>query len=860
MVNKVKVVFKLVSGFILLCTLVLFAIGYYLDTHKQEIFTEFKKWYSSHYNGTITFDNISVGTFKKFPSVSFTVENIILTNEVEEKGKTETIKIKEVNFNVSFQKLLKNEVQFKSVQIKNGSFNLVTNKIDLSKKTITPISKKDSTKVKSSSKWFSESNTKITIENIEVSILDYINGKRIISKINKITTVVKVDNEKIEAQVNMNVFMNEMGLNLQNGTFFNGVNVSGKFNSVYNRNSKEFEVPFFNLKMDNQVFKVKADINIGDGGTFYFVLENQHTVVKPTIALLSQNIQKKLKKYKVSKPIYTYTTLQGNFKHGSNPFVNIKGATNNNSINIGGVQLHDVEFKGDFFNRLYEDKRAETENKKDLTLRLNTFKSKFKNIAFSFSKFILKSSPEALNYFDFVVESKGEASTLNSLFNNEAFLFRKGNFDIKTVFKGDVSNIDSLFVKTNSILSLGKSEVYYEPLLLIFPIDTLQIELNNKNAILNILSIPINEKGNTIKFSGDITNATSLVFKNKDLIQTKFDLKSDVLTWEDFTELFRSEKTEEAQDFPNKPKMVLDKALKGIYNKFNPSLNIVVDQFSYNNFNGQNLKTGFYFKGENNLYLEETSFNYYDGHVNMSVDLDISDDDKTVFDLIFDTDKIDFGILLKEFNYFELKSLQDIEKLAGDITMVSDFKGILDNETGLDTELLKGKVYLELENVEIKGFKPLEKVANKVFRKKRFEDIKFAPIIDTLYIANRTIEIPRLQIQSTAIDLFVEGHLSYDDKTNIWVTIPLSNLKHRNVNEIPELKAFENTGKKIFVEVKEKIDGELEYKLHLNDKKLYEEKGILEQYKIDHKNERKSRRAYKKNERRLKRESVQNKK
>lgn len=836
----------------------LFGLSYYLDTHKQEIFNDFKIWYSNHYDGSIDFEEVSVGTLNNFPSVSFTVKNIILTDTVVAKGKTETIKAGEIQLNVSLQKLLQKEIQFKSVKIKNGSFNLVTDTIDLSKQTVLSKPKKDSTKVKSSSSWFSEKNTKITIENFDVIILDHIKGKRITSKINEITAVVKVENEKIEAEVDMNVFMNEMGLNLQHGTFFNGANVYGEFNPIYNKKTKDIVVPFFTLKIDEQVFKVKANINMEDGGTFDFVLENNQTVVKPTIALLSQNIQEKLKKYKISKPIYTYTTLQGSFKHGSNPLVKIKAHTSNNAAKLGGVQLHDVEFKGDFFNRLYEDKRAHTENKKDLTLRLSTFKAKFKKIPFSFSKFILKSSPEALNYFDIVVESKGKATMLNDLFNSDEFLFKKGDFDIKTAFKGDVSNIDSVLVKSSTILSLGKSEVYYQPLLLIFPIDTLHLELNHKNAVLDILSIPVNEKGNTIKFSGDITNATSLVFENKELVQTKFDLKSDVLTWEDFTELFTSEEKEEAKEFPNKPKMVLDKALKGIYNKFNPSLNIVIDQFHYKNFNGENLKTGFYFEGEDNLYLEETTFNYHQGKVAMGIYLDISNDNKTLFDLTFDTDKIDFGILLKEFDYFELKSLQEIEKLAGDITMVSDFKGVLDNETGLDTESLKGKVYLELENVEIKGFKPLEKVANKIFRKKRFEDIKFAPIIDTLYIANKTIEIPRLQIQSTAIDLFVEGHLSYDHKTNIWVTIPLSNLKHRDVNEIPDLQEFENTGKKIYVEVKEKPDGELEYKLHLNDKKLYEEKGIMGQYKEDHKNERKSRRAYKKNERKLKKEERQN--
>ena len=179
-------------------------------------------------------------------------------------------------------------------------------------------------------------------------------------------------------------------------------------------------------------------------------------------------------------------------------------------------------------------------------------------------------------------------------------------------------------------------------------------------------------------------------------------------------------------------------------------------------------------------------------------------------------------------------------------------------ETGIDKDSLKGKVYFKLEDVQVKGFEPLEEIADKAFRKERFENIKFAPIFDTVYIANRAIQIPQMQIQSNAINFFIEGHLNHNHTSNLWITIPLSNLKRRDAAVIPELRHIEHLGNKIYVEVKEDSLGKFDYKLHLNNKKYYEERGILNQYKEDKKEEERSRKEYKKSERALKKEERKN--
>ena len=239
----------------------------------------------------------------------------------------------------------------------------------------------------------------------------------------------------------------------------------------------------------------------------------------------------------------------------------------------------------------------------------------------------------------------------------------------------------------------------------------------------------------------------------------------------------------------------------------------------------------------------------------MQLEFDISKPNITSFNIDLKADEIDLGSLLKEFDYFGLSSLKDAKKLKGIISFDTNMSGNVNEDTGLDTKSLKGTVALKLTQLEVNGFEPIIKVANKVFKKERFEDIRFGPIQETLYISNRTIEIPQTEIQSTAFDLFVEGHLNYDFKTNIWVSVPLSNIKKRDFLMIPDKKGYAESGNKVYVQVKDDGNGNLDYKFHLNNKKLYEEKGNLSQYKSSHKQERETKRDYKKQARKEKKEA-----
>ena len=148
------------------------------------------------------------------------------------------------------------------------------------------------------------------------------------------------------------------------------------------------------------------------------------------------------------------------------------------------------------------------------------------------------------------------------------------------------------------------------------------------------------------------------------------------------------------------------------------------------------------------------------------------------------TDKIDLEKLLQAFDYFGIDAIKSAKKIGGLVTLDTEIEGQIDDLSGLLSDSLKGNITFNLEDAEVAGFEPMIKAGSMIFKKERLEDIRFQSIKNTLFISGNTVEIPLMEIQSSAFELFVAGRLGFEDvPTNIWIGFPLANLKKRDIKK-----------------------------------------------------------------------------
>jgi hypothetical protein len=100
-----------------------------------------------------------------------------------------------------------------------------------------------------------------------------------------------------------------------------------------------------------------------------------------------------------------------------------------------------------------------------------------------------------------------------------------------------------------------------------------------------------------------------------------------------------------------------------------------------------------------------------------------------------------------------------------------------------------------------------------MFKNRDFSNIRFAEIKDKLHFSKGSIQIERMEINSTVLSLYVNGVYGLTGKTDISIQVPLSNLKKRNKDFKAENYGGESRGgMSVFLRAKTDDDGTIKIK------------------------------------------------
>jgi hypothetical protein len=140
---------------------------------------------------------------------------------------------------------------------------------------------------------------------------------------------------------------------------------------------------------------------------------------------------------------------------------------------------------------------------------------------------------------------------------------------------------------------------------------------------------------------------------------------------------------------------------------------------------------------------------------------------------------------------------------------------------------LKGTIDFTLREGELIDFGPMEKIHEKVLKKRDLSQIRFAELKNQLDVDSTTITFHRMEIRSTAFTLYAEG--TYDLRTgpDMSLQVPLSNLtKDRNPDIPPDSKGNDSkAGISLRLRARNGDDGKLKISWDPFKKALKKEKG-----------------------------------
>ena len=698
----------------LLLLISLFGTWYYVNSHKAKLIISIEKILNENRKGEILFDSISVSSLLNFSNIEIKIYNLKLIDSLYNSHHRETVFLKEVSTSVSVIDALNEEVKIKSISAKKGHITIF---VDENHYTNTYVFEENSNKKKELFKLkIIDNNIDVLLEDIEFVFTEKIKNKRITARVNKIDFTVDVANFKIP-EVNLDVFMKEMGLNLEKGTFFNDARCVGSFQPIFNKDSHTIEVPEFNLKIDKQLFDVSAHVNT-ETKNFIFLLGVDKVNFTETNQLLANNIKSKLEGFDIVKPFKVRAKISGKFEYKNLTLVELQYETTNNEIVYKKDSLHlkNIDFKGRFVNRFYKDTTI-IENRKNYTFSFDSLSGNYLDIPFKLSALSLKHDYSKPLQLATNFEAEGEMASINDLINSREYNLNRGTFQLKGNYYGKINSVSEILKSSEINLKINKLVIKSKDRLTRFYIPIADLKINHNTAKINKLIVDFDKK-NEIKINGNITNFSNLLTNDKIIFPTvaTVNFSSDYL---DFSSILKSfglhKKSSESKNLTQ-----VKKSINTLASKFNPKFTFLLKELIFYEVPFSNIKIEAHYQN-NKISFPNISGNYKDGGaaINLNVDLkpkkNIKDKEVLKLDMLLKVNgKIEhWAELLHNEKFFFQDATYTMEMNFNN--EASNFAELI-NQSDIELNIDKGSMFYKPANLTL----PFNKISVSIKNKNAF--------------------------------------------------------------------------------------------------------------------------------------------
>jgi len=455
----------------------------------------------------------------------------------------------------------------------------------------------------------------------------------------------------------------------------------------------------------------------------------------------------------------------------------------------------------------------------------------------------LKANPSTKKV-DVIFGHSGHPRNLNYILESDDYRFDKGWFTISFEFSDNFESLAQMVEQSKIGLTINEAEVFITELGITVPLSRIEVaSLNNKAYYYLLL------KSDTLQqelvLDGVVDNIRHFAFKDtEDLFSVELNINSPRIVWNDLKQVMAYRNKSASQQSGK----IIKESLTKVLQDFNPEVKLKVDKLEYSDqLSFNDIFAHAYLEGDL-LKIDSANVVYGDSEIEANLNLNLSRNDVLPFDLELGLTNIDIAQTLQHFNYFNQEELRSAKQIEGNVWFDLDMSSEIDLESnGFITPKTYADIKVNLENIIIEDLETINSIAEKIKRVERFKVLKFAPIESHIKVEGTRITIEETEIQSNAMQAFVEGTIDKNSPENLWISVPVKNVKKPELDSIPDKTSYAGTGRKIFFKLNSsQSDKDGKINLRMSRKEYYKERPQGIKFKEFKKEVRRKRRSIKK--------------
>lgn len=193
------------------------------------------------------------------------------------------------------------------------------------------------------------------------------------------------------------------------------------------------------------------------------------------------------------------------------------------------------------------------------------------------------------------------------------------------------------------------------------------------------------------------------------------------------------------------------------------------------------------------LMTRQLDFRSSDGAVRLKGIMDARPADSVRIEYDALVNGVDINKLFYEMGNFGQQVIMD-RHLRGRVSAEVQFRSVWSDRLEINDRSIYVKSDLVIENGELLNFDPLLALSRFV-KGTDLKNVKFSTLSNTIEIRNRKIDIPMMEIKSTAIDIIASGEHGFDNMVDYRLQLYMSQLLGRKVKDLnTEFGTIEDDG------------------------------------------------------------------
>jgi hypothetical protein len=799
----VRISFKIAGIVIGIIVLLFTIVAIYIESNKQHIIEEIRRQISQAIKGDVIIKDIDVSLLSSFPYAGINVYNVSILDSQYHKP---LLTARYVSCRINFLQIVNPHPKISKLVIANGNFHFFTDTTRYTNAYL--LLKKDTLKKSDNSALIIKG---VELYNVNVLIEDAMKHKRYEFKFNELQASIDKDDSLFTIKMNEQALIKGLGFNINMGSYLQNQKInSKKWVIKFNKTTKEVSFGKTEININQHEYNIDGIFHLKDSAWFKLHVVTKEVPYKQAMHILTERIRNKINLLGIEKTLDAEARLEGPLAYSSNPHIVVNWATKENEITTPIASFTDCSFSGKYDNRAANSLPISDENS---IVLINKFKGKWGGIELYADSIRLANMIDPVIKFNFL--SQCDFKTLNDQLSLETIQFIAGKAQLFLQYNGPLIASPALLPKITADIHLQDAALIYIPRDLTFVNCNGRVSISQNNIIVD--SLRCNVKQNRFEINVRGSNVNGLTNQNLAKASIACNVFTPSVDLDNFRSLFSQRKQRSSKKEKSKLAAVAGK-VDDFLNEGDLQLNLKANHVNMKNFNADNVVAQLAFH-PNEWNIEKLTLLHAGGSMSVTGNVHQVNASYNQANTKLTVQNVDVSKLFYAFDNFGLDNLT-YHNLRGNMNAVADLAFGINGNGRIIPGSIQGTVDFLIKNGALLNFIPAEKIQEVAFLNRDLSKIEFAELKNKLTIKNNMVQIPRMEVASTAITMYVEGVYGYKGNTNISMQIPISNLKRQDPSYKPTNKGVDTkVGMSIYLRAKSDDTGKIKIGLELFKKR-----------------------------------------